>query len=393
MKSVTSKIIILSVGISVAIVVALTAAFGIAFRSMVEDQVALLDSSLREGYDLSISWEVETAVSILDRIAKLRDEGRISPETARELAMKLLRDARYDKEGYFWADTADGTNVVLLGRDAEGKNRRDAVDEKGNKYIQGILDGALKGGGFTDYWFPKAGGGEALPKRAYSKLSAPWGWSVGTGVYVDDVAVIVAEKRQAAYDRLAASVGATALFALLASIVAAGVSVSVGSRIAKPLVHAAQRSAVLAAGDLSVSFDEKFSKSADEAGRLIGSLEAMRRDLSDLVGGIVETAERVGSGARELKETAQTVSSGASSQASATEEVSASTEEMAATIRQNAENATETERIARKAAKDAQEGSAAVTEAVDAVKRIAERIGVIEEIARQTNLLALNAAI
>jgi methyl-accepting chemotaxis protein len=120
MKSVTAKIIILSVGISVAIAVALTASFSLVFRNMVNEQVALLDATLREGYDRSIRWEVETAVSLLDRVDALRKEGILPAETAQEVAKRLLRDARYDKEGYFWADTMDGTNVVLLGRDAEG---------------------------------------------------------------------------------------------------------------------------------------------------------------------------------------------------------------------------------------------------------------------------------
>lgn len=393
MKSVTAKIIILSVGISVAMAVMLTVAFAFAFRSMVNDQLAILDSSLRDGFDRTIRTQVETAVSMADRVAKLRSDGVLSEEAAFKVATSLLRDIRYNADDYFWADTPDGTNVVLLGRDIEGKNRMASVDANGFKLVEAIIGAGLKGGGYTDYWFPKAGGGDPLPKRGFSNQSKAWGWVIGTGVYIDEVAATVAEKRREALDRLSAALAATALFALVATALAAAVSVSVGVRIARPLTHAAERSASFASGDLSVAFDERFSRSADETGRLVRSLEAMRSDLSSLVGGVVDTAERVGAGSRELKSTAEQVSAGASAQAASTEEVSASTEEMAATIRQNAENAAETERIARKAAKDAQEGSAAVLEAVEAVKRIAERIGVIEEIARQTNLLALNAAI
>lgn len=393
MKSVTTKIIFLTVGISVAVAVLLTTAFAIAFRSMVDEQISLVDKTLREAFDRSMRWEVETAVSMIDKIDALRADGSLSDEQARDLATKLLRDIRYDKEGYFWADTTDGTNVVLLGRDQEGKNRLNSVDSKGFAFVKSILEVGVKGGGYTDYWFPKAGGGDSLPKRSYTLLSKPWGWVVGSGAYVDDIDVVVAEKRAAALARLTSSLVTVVLFALLAAVVAAFISIALGRRMAKPLVHAAEQTTLLSSGDLSVGFDERYEKSRDEIGVLIRSLDTMRRDLADLIGGVLESSSRVGTGSAELRDTASSVSSGASEQAASTEEVSASVEQMAATIRQNAENAAETERIARKAAQDAAQGAAAVSEAVTAVKRIAERIAVIEEIAGQTNLLALNAAI
>jgi methyl-accepting chemotaxis protein len=87
------------------------------------------------------------------------------------------------------------------------------------------------------------------------------------------------------------------------------------------------------------------------------------------------------------------MSQGATEQAASTEEASSSIEEMNATIKQNADNALQTEKIAQKSAADAQESGKAVTDAVLAMKQIAQKINIIEEIARQTNLLALNAAI
>ena len=89
----------------------------------------------------------------------------------------------------------------------------------------------------------------------------------------------------------------------------------------------------------------------------------------------------------------QALSSGASEQSSSTEQVSASIEEMGASIKQNRQNAQRTEQIAAQAAKDARTTGEAVTKAVGAMSEIAQKISVIEEIARQTNLLALNAAI
>lgn len=104
-------------------------------------------------------------------------------------------------------------------------------------------------------------------------------------------------------------------------------------------------------------------------------------------------ADNVTAASQELSSTAQEVSQGSSEQAAAVEESTAAVEEMSATIRQNRDNAQQTEQIAVQATKDTEESGKAVVQAVGAMKQIADKISIIEEIARQTNLLALNAAI
>jgi methyl-accepting chemotaxis protein len=104
-------------------------------------------------------------------------------------------------------------------------------------------------------------------------------------------------------------------------------------------------------------------------------------------------ADNVATGAQEMSATAQQMSQGATEQAASAEEISSSMEEMASNIRQNTDNAMQTEKIAVKSASDAKDGGKAVLETVSAMKQIATKISIIEEIARQTNLLALNAAI
>jgi methyl-accepting chemotaxis protein len=112
-----------------------------------------------------------------------------------------------------------------------------------------------------------------------------------------------------------------------------------------------------------------------------------------VVADVKGAAANVASGSQQLSAGAVQLSQGTTEQAASAEEASSSVEEMSATIRQNADNARQTEGIARTSAADAQKGSQAVLETVDAMKKIASRISIIEEIARQTNLLALNAAI
>jgi len=141
-------------------------------------------------------------------------------------------------------------------------------------------------------------------------------------------------------------------------------------------------------GNLTVEAAER-----SERDKLMRALNAMIGRLNDVVMNVKSVSNNVASGSQEMNSTAEEMSQGASEQAAAAEEVSASMEEMTSNIAQNADNAMTAEKIALKAAEDTKEGAKAVIQTVTAMKIIAEKISVIEEIARQTNLLALNAAI
>lgn len=141
-------------------------------------------------------------------------------------------------------------------------------------------------------------------------------------------------------------------------------------------------------GNLNIEVKERSSED-----KLMQTLDSMVKGLSNVVINVKTAADNVTLKSLELSASAEQTSQGATEQASSTEEASASMEEMAAIIKQNADSAQQTEKIAAAAAKDAKEGGEAVTKTVDAMKKIADKISIIEEIARQTNLLALNAAI
>lgn len=150
----------------------------------------------------------------------------------------------------------------------------------------------------------------------------------------------------------------------------------------------AEAAGKIAAGDLEVELQERSDKDV-----LIQSLSNMVGKLREVILGVKLAIENVSAGAQAMSASSEEMSQGASEQAAAAEEASSSVEEMTANIRQNADNAIQTEKIALQAASDAQEGGDAVDLTVGAMKNIAEKIMIIEEIARQTNLLALNAAI
>jgi len=144
----------------------------------------------------------------------------------------------------------------------------------------------------------------------------------------------------------------------------------------------------VAGGNLMVNLKERSAQ--DE---LIQALSAMVAKIVEVVTEVKNASDNVASGSVQLSANAQSMSEGASQQAAAAEEASSSMEEMSANIRQNADNAQQTEKIAVQSADDAKDGGRAVAETVQAMKAIAGKISIIEEIARQTNMLALNAAI
>ncbi|WP_377298619.1 methyl-accepting chemotaxis protein [Rhizobium sp. SGZ-381] len=144
----------------------------------------------------------------------------------------------------------------------------------------------------------------------------------------------------------------------------------------------------ISAGDLTV---EARRQSKDDV--LGTALESMVQRLRGVVGDALSASDNVSSGSQELSAGAEQLSQGSTEQAAAAEQASASMEEMAANIKQNADNAAQTEKIARQSSRDAEASGQAVSRAVGAMRTIAEKISIVQEIARQTDLLALNAAV
>jgi methyl-accepting chemotaxis protein len=184
---------------------------------------------------------------------------------------------------------------------------------------------------------------------------------------------------------------AMSLAAILVTVVVAiGFATYFTRSITRPInavVSSAQR---IADGDLR---DAVAVTSRDELGTLQEAMAAMRDKLAAVIAEVRAGAEALTSASAQVSSTAQALSQGTGEQASSVEETTSSLEEMSASINQNAENSRQTEQMANLGAKNAEESGGAVGNTVTAMKSIAERISIIEEIAYQTNLLALNAAI
>ncbi|MFC6839627.1 methyl-accepting chemotaxis protein [Xanthomonas theicola] len=182
----------------------------------------------------------------------------------------------------------------------------------------------------------------------------------------------------------------------LVAIIVGGVLLGVGlgffiSRsVTKPIGNAVDVANALAQGNLSILIE---TKSTDEAGQLLLAMRRMVEKLQQVVGEVNASAQSLAGASEEVSATAQSLSQASTEQAAGVEETSASLEQMTASIGQNTENARITDGMAAQAAKETVEGGEAVVATVSAMKQIAQKIGIIDDIAYQTNLLALNAAI
>ena len=200
-----------------------------------------------------------------------------------------------------------------------------------------------------------------------------------------EIEEIVANAQEGKLDRRLETQGKEGFFAALSQ----GINnlLGINEKVIADMIEILER---LSAGDLSRKMDEGYKGSF---ARMTNSTNATIDQLSRTLLSVRDNSRGVSGASDQVNSTAQSLSQAASQQASSVEEISSSIEEMSATIDQNAGNARETEQIAGQAAGEAARGGKAVLETVDAMKSIAGKIGIIEDIAYQTNLLALNAAI
>ncbi|HEX5339153.1 MAG TPA: methyl-accepting chemotaxis protein [Gallionella sp.] len=177
-----------------------------------------------------------------------------------------------------------------------------------------------------------------------------------------------------------------------ASVVLLGIAIAffITRSITRPLGDALDVANKIAEGDLTVKIGET---GKDETGRLLAAVQRVAEKLAAVIGEVRNSADTLALSSQQVSATAQSMSQSTNEQAASVEETSASVEQMGASINQNAENAKVTEGMAAQAAKQATDGGAVVKETVTAMKQIAGKIGIIDDIAYQTNLLALNAAI
>jgi len=197
-----------------------------------------------------------------------------------------------------------------------------------------------------------------------------------------------------------AALAVAMIFALVSAL-------ALSTSLSKPILALSKAADSIASGELSINIPDEVRRRNDEVGilgrslqeivvrwvQIVGDVQVSGEYLAEHSGTLADSSLQMQDRLKAISESTQLLAEGASSQAASAEEVSASLEEMSATIQQSSDNAAQTEVIARKAADNALEGAKAVKATILAMRQIAEKIAIVEDIARQTNMLSLNASI
>jgi methyl-accepting chemotaxis protein len=279
----------------------------------------------------------------------------------------LIKDIKIGKTGYVYLIDKEGVAVAHPTKDLKVlKNMNE--DDWGRALLK------AKDGTYIKYEY------DGKAKYAAKVESKNFDFvSIGSG-YVSDVS-----------DEARSMVITMILFAVIGVLVTAAITYIFILKRLRPLEKCKDMLADVSKGDLTKKYEGKIYN--DEVGELVNSTNNMIDRLSAMASDISQSATNFAASSEEISATSESMSQGSSEQAANVEEIASSLEEMGATITQNTENSKRTDSIAQKTAQQAEEGGKSVKSTVDAMKDIASKIGLIEDIAYQTNLLALNAAI
>ncbi|MFZ5748403.1 MAG: methyl-accepting chemotaxis protein [Pseudomonadota bacterium] len=410
-----------------------------------------LDAVMRSDIADRTQKTVESAYSVLDHYAAEEKAGRMTRAQAQQAALSTVRDMRYAGEEYFWINDMQPRMIMHpMKPELNGKDLTQNTDPNGVYLFREMVDVVRKkGGGFVHYSWPKPGKQEPQPKISYVKGFAPWGWVVGTGVYVDEI-------RAAVFDAALHQ----ALVALGVILAVTGLAYYLGRSVARPLLATADRMRALAEGDRSSEIPGLGR--GDEIGAMAASLEVFREaavakeraeaekakadaeqqfvvdtvsqklaslsdgdltaridadfpvaytalksnyntaigNLRDLIGALSETVVTIRTGSTEIAQASEDLARRTEANAASLEETSASLSQMEDRLRTSAKASDRTVEQTNSAIHIVGEGRSTADQAVAAMNRVSDSaqgidsvIEGLDKIAFQTRVLAMNAAV
>ncbi|MBO1752258.1 methyl-accepting chemotaxis protein [Actinotalea sp. BY-33] len=336
---------------------------------------------------------VETALGVITYFGAEEQAGRMTQAQAQQAAMAAVNGMRYSGEEYFWINDMGPTMIMHPTKpELDGEDLSTNADPDGTLLFMEFVEVVeTEGSGFVAYQWPKPGADAPQPKISYVAGYEPWGWVLGSGIYVDDVVGVAM-----------GDVLQVALSGLGILVLVGGLSYVVGRSIVVPLGQATD---LLASGDvatrlpegtgrtelerLAVTLNGTLDRSADVAADVASAVAELDRSASRLV----ESSDQIAAAAHGTAEQTTSVAGTAAEVSTGIDTVAAGTHQMGASIGEIAQNANAVAKIAAEAVAAAEATNRTVGALGESSAEIGSVVKVITSIAEQTNLLALNATI
>ena len=347
---------------------------------------------------------VDVPYSIIEREYQLESAGKLSRAEAQKRALDAIRAVRYEDTNYFWINDSHPTMVMHpIKPELDGKDLTNFKDATGKAmFVEMVAAAKSSSGNFVFYMWPKPGKDKPVQKVSFVRAFEPWGWIIGTGIYIDDV--------DAAWHANGAVAACLALLCLTLLLVA---STHVSRSIFVRLEQMVDRIKDIAEGEgdltkrLDVGSNDEVALLATWFNTFMDRLHEILLQVAHSTQGLAQTGEEI---ARTFKDQAHA----SEVQQDQTHQVATAMQEMAATVQEVSENSNNAATASQTAAQTAHRGGQVVEETLIRMRAIADSVGrtaekvqglgkrsdeigriirVIDDIADQTNLLALNAAI
>ncbi len=391
LNSIRSKLIVV-------LILALAGMLFLSITSLSTERRTLIDDRKVKTQHL-----VQAAHSLVAHFHQRQQSGEMSEATAQAAAIAALKAMRYGGNEYFWVNDMHPTVIMHpIKPELDGKDVSQTKDPNGLFLFKEFVNVAQReGAGFVAYYWPKPGQEKPVAKISYVTSFAPWGWVIGSGIYIDDVDAIFAEHAATtiAIDGVLFVLIGALLFSLMRSI-------------AKPIQEMRQ-----SMRDIQTTRNLSLRVRADgnqETNEIAAAFNDMVGSFQELIRQVIASSNEVEALALRLSGSATTVARESADQCDASSSMAGAMEEMQANITQVAASSAEAHRIAEESGTYSDEGRSVVEGAANEMTRIASAVtdssahirklgemslqitsivNVIKDIADQTNLLALNAAI
>ncbi len=345
---------------------------------------------------------VETAYGVLVYNHNLQTQGILTEQQAKAAAISTIKALRYEEKEYFWIN--DMTPRVVMHPikpELDGRDVSDLKDPAGKHLFVEFAETVKKdGAGFVSYLWPKPGFDQPVPKISYVKGYAPWGWIIGSGIYIDDIETIF-------WSSTRWMIGLTALLGIAVFLLLQLITRS----ITRPVAEVVKAANELANGNLLVAIE---IKSHDEMAEMLGAVRNTASSLSSVMSEIEYCATHMGQSAYQVAKISNEIAEVSRQQESRSGEVNeamGALHRISSSVQTQAVDAVQRSRLVEAMA---QEGIASVRQNIRSMDEATEQVNLtsaevsdleqsaqqihsiantIKEIAGQTNLLALNAAI